>query len=111
MNRKDGSAVHNLSIFKELCGEDSLNNILLITTMWDNIDEETGSAYERQLEGGYWKFMINRGSQLARFLGTPESASKLLTPFTDQVYARRSGQIRIKTVGPRNLGSSDIVIA
>lgn len=105
--------MHNLSIFKELCGDDSglLSNILLITTKWDNIDEETGSARERQLEGGYWKPVISRGSRLARFLGTPESASKLLTPFTHQVYARPSGQTQIKTVGPGSLDSSDIVIA
>lgn len=111
MNRKDGSTVHNLSIFKKLCGEDSFNNIILITTKWDDIDEETGSACERQLEAGYWQPAISRGSRLARFLGTPESASELLEPFIDQAYDRRSGQIRVKTVKPGNLGSSDIVIA
>lgn len=111
MNRKDGTTMRNLSIFKKLCGEDSFDNIVLITTRWDDIDEETGNARERQLEAGYWKPVISRGSRVARFLGTPKSASELLGPFTDQAVARRSGQIRVKTVEPGNLGSSDIVIA
>ena len=94
-NRKVGSPLRNLGIFKELCGKDSLNNIVLTTTLWNDIDEETGSARETQLKDGYWQSMIVRGSRMRRFSGTRQSAFQLLRPFVDQANALRGVRLRV----------------
>lgn len=94
-NRKVGSPLRNLGIFKELCGKDSLNNIVLTTTLWNDIDEEAGSLRETQLKEGYWQPMIARGSRMRRFSGTRQSALQLLRPFIDQANAIRGVRLRV----------------
>ena len=44
-NRMAGTLLKNLRMFEELCGKDALKNVIL-TTMWDEVDEETGLARE-----------------------------------------------------------------
>jgi len=102
-NRKDGSPLHNLGIFKELLGKASLNNIVLTTTMWDNIDEDAGSALEGQLKAGYWQSMTLRGARMGRFLGTRQSAFQLLRPFVDQANALRGVQLALQAELPQDV--------
>ena len=81
-----GTPLKNLGIFKELGGENGenvLGHVILTTTMWDEVDEETGASRERELKGIYWKAMIDRGSSIGRFEGTRDSAFRLITPFLD----------------------------
>ena len=54
-----GTLLKNLQMFEELCGKDALKNVILTTTMWDEVDEETGLAREEQLKNIYWKPMID----------------------------------------------------
>jgi hypothetical protein len=96
-----------LGIFKELCGKDSLNNIVLTTTLWNDIDEETGSARETQLKDGYWQSMIVRGSRMRRFSGTRQSALQLLRPFVDQANALRG--VRLRVILPTELPQDEAV--
>jgi hypothetical protein len=69
-------------MFKELCGKDSFKSIILATTMWDDIDERTGSQREDELKNNYWKSMIKLGSRLVRFHNTEESAWDIVGQFT-----------------------------
>jgi hypothetical protein len=61
-----------------LCGTDNLRNTILATTMWDEVDEKLGSHYERELRTKHWTQMIQRGSQMVRYLNTPESAREII---------------------------------
>jgi hypothetical protein len=61
-------------MLKKLCGDDRLKNIILATTKWGNIDEAVGRRREQQLSETYWKRMLLRGSRMARFMDTRESA-------------------------------------
>jgi hypothetical protein len=69
-------------MFKELCGKDSFKSVILATTMWDDIDELTGSQRENELMNNYWKSMIKLGSRLVRFHNTKESAWDIIGQFT-----------------------------
>lgn len=79
-NRMAGSPLKNLRMFEQLCGKAALRNIILTTTMWDEVDEEIGQSRENQLRENYWKFMLESGSDCARFLGTFESAWSIIEP-------------------------------
>jgi len=44
--RMQGSAKKNLLMFKKLCGEDALRNVILVTSMWDRVSMEDGNKRE-----------------------------------------------------------------
>jgi len=84
-----GTTLKNLRLFEKLCGE-SFNNIVLTTTMWDEVEEEEGTLREKELEDTYWKAMIERGSSVKRFLYTRESAFNVLGPIFEEVNKRNA---------------------
>jgi hypothetical protein len=89
-NRMAGMPLKNLRIFEGLCGENSFENVILTTTMWDNIDEETGEDRERELKSKYWRNMLDHGSTTGRFMRTRESAFNLIYPLIDAANKRNS---------------------
>jgi len=82
-NRTAGTPLKNLNMFKELCGEQAQKNVILVTTMWDNLPVDGGDIgghRESELKKTYWKSMIDNGSRTARFLNTYETAWKIVQP-------------------------------
>lgn len=76
-NRMTGSSVKYLRIIESLVGEQAFPNVMLVTTMWNTLrDDAEGAALrrEQQLMDEFWAPMINKGSWVARFDGTPRSA-------------------------------------
>ena len=84
------TSVRHLRTFEELCGEDALQNVILATTMWDEIDEDTGKMEEERMKTKYWNTMLERRSTAGRFMGTYESALQLLQPLIDAANFKRS---------------------
>lgn len=72
----------------ELCGKNSFQNVILATTMWDEIDEETGAARELELESKHWRPMLDRNSTTSRFNGTRGSAFTLIDPLVNTANKR-----------------------
>ena len=52
--------------------------VFLVTTMWDDVDEEVGLGRLKELQATYWKGMVSRGSTPFRYQNTQESAKDLL---------------------------------
>ncbi|KAF2670963.1 P-loop containing nucleoside triphosphate hydrolase protein [Microthyrium microscopicum] len=91
--RMGGSALRNLRMFKRLCGESSLNSVILATTHWKDtngvsIPDATGNARIDELVGtnGFWGGMVDRGSQVVKHDGSKASALEIV----DNLYARRA---------------------
>ncbi|KIM76639.1 hypothetical protein PILCRDRAFT_77616, partial [Piloderma croceum F 1598] len=82
-NRMSGTSRRNTDIFEMVCGPGALQNVILVTTMWDTIDMATGSQCEEELRTDYWRSMISSGSRIARFDYTHQSAWKILSQFTN----------------------------
>ncbi|KAH8734131.1 hypothetical protein BGZ61DRAFT_491554 [Ilyonectria robusta] len=74
-----GSAVKTFEIFKRICGETALPNVLLTTTRWHEVDEPTEASRERQLRDDFWAYMVGRGSLMSRFHGDRTSAVALIS--------------------------------
>ncbi|KAF8157122.1 P-loop containing nucleoside triphosphate hydrolase protein [Crassisporium funariophilum] len=114
-NRIGGTSLKNLDMFKKLCGENPLEKIILMTTMWDQVDEETGATRYQDLQKDYWSEMSERGTT-ARFMGTRESALSILTPFIlkaiqGKVRLSLSSTTEAKVVEKESLLKKDIIIA
>lgn len=79
--RMQGSALKNLFMFKKLCGPEGLKNVILATTMWENVDTEDGSRREADLRDTpeFWKTMIeNHGSRMVRHQNSTDSAVRII---------------------------------
>lgn len=55
--------------------------------MWDEVGHESAAARENELNN-HWNSMIARGFPTGRFLGTRDSAFRLIAPFLDEANSR-----------------------
>ncbi|KAG6331875.1 hypothetical protein ID866_7218 [Astraeus odoratus] len=78
--RVAGTPLRNLNMFKELCGKDNFKNVVLVTTMWDELrtDLQLGTQREEELVREFWQPMIRLGSTTHRFDGTEECAWNII---------------------------------
>lgn len=67
-------------MFKELCGDDVYDHIVLATSMWGKEEHETAIGRERELvdKGGFWNAMNQRGSAVMRWLGDSDTAHRIV---------------------------------
>ena len=66
-------------MFQKLCGQEVLENVLLTTTQWSNVNPAEGQAREDNLrDEGLWGGLIGKGATLQRFHGTKESGLELI---------------------------------
>ncbi|KAF2624866.1 P-loop containing nucleoside triphosphate hydrolase protein [Macroventuria anomochaeta] len=77
--RYSRAAIKTFEIFKKMCGQDALKNVLLITSRWDGIDPSLGAERERQLKDKFWAYMVGHGSNISRFHGDRPSAVSLVS--------------------------------
>ena len=78
-----GSPLRLLEIFKSICGEEAFQNVILVTTMWDDVPLDVGQRRESELltNDRYWKPMVDVGSRTARSMNTAESAWAIISQF------------------------------
>jgi len=76
-----GTPVKNFKIFRKLCGESALQNVIIITTMWDSLaDRQIGEKREAQLKGRdiFFKPVLENGARMIRHDNTAPSAEGIL---------------------------------
>lgn len=82
--RLTGSALRNLKLFRHLCGENPLKNVILVTTCWGDarktgkLDQAIENELQLKTDPVFWQPMIQRGSQVKRFDYTEESAHRII---------------------------------
>ena len=65
-------------MFRELCGESALRNVILVTNMWKEDSQDTNEAREHELSTNFFKSAIERGARMVRHLNTAESARNIV---------------------------------
>jgi hypothetical protein len=73
-----GSFLKNYDMFGQLCGDEALANVVLVTTMWGRTPEEEGASREQELKQNFWAVMLGHGSLTARYMHTHESAWEIV---------------------------------
>jgi hypothetical protein len=81
-----GAPLGHLAMFEKLCGNDHFRNVILVTTIWDQVDAQVGLLRRTELERKYWGSMIKNGSRIP-FHNTKESAWEIIR----QVVGSKSG--------------------
>ncbi|KAL3460407.1 WD40-repeat-containing domain protein [Aspergillus heterothallicus] len=81
--RMTGSAKRNIVTFRKLCGDNALPNVVLATSMWDDVPHEVAIKREKELmeQPAWWGYMIDKGSRTFRHDNTRESAVTLVKEF------------------------------
>ncbi|KAL0948459.1 hypothetical protein HGRIS_011032 [Hohenbuehelia grisea] len=78
-NRMAGTPLGYLKAFEKLCGQNALRNIAIITTMWDEVDPETGEKRIEELRDKYWNVFVSQGAKIKRHdQGSEASAWKTI---------------------------------
>lgn len=78
--RMGGSQTRNFRMFRNLCGENALQNVVVVTNMWGDVDPEIGDAREAELmrEDAFFKPVLDQGARMARHENTVLSAEAII---------------------------------
>lgn len=102
-NRMGGIARRNFLTFRKLCGENSLKNVLIVTTMW-TVDKSspTRQAEERreaQLAAGddFFKPALDKGARMVRHDGTATSALDILRMIVNTQAPKPTVPLHVQT--------------
>ncbi|KZP08040.1 hypothetical protein FIBSPDRAFT_1052612 [Athelia psychrophila] len=83
--RMGGTAIRNFSMFRMLCGDDSLKNVAIVTNFWSEVAPAKGAEREKQLQEVFFKPVLDKQAQLLRHDGTRASASMIITAIASNV--------------------------
>ena len=76
--RMFGTARKNLDMFRKLCGDEALKNVVIGTTKWCYVTPEVGKQHEQLLRDTYWKEMLQQGSVTMRVHADSTSAWEII---------------------------------
>lgn len=95
--RVGGIARENFRLFTKICGKDSMKNVSIVTTMWEDVLEELGARRERELASKtiFFKETLDQGARMCRFYNTSTSAMEIMNPFVANVPKALRIQVEI----------------
>ncbi|KAF8153675.1 P-loop containing nucleoside triphosphate hydrolase protein [Mycena galopus ATCC 62051] len=88
--RMGGISVRNLRMFRKLCGDDALKNVVIVTTRWDDVPEKDRGAMEKrekelmETTGKFFEPLIAGGGRFLRHDNTTESARRITETFLEK---------------------------
>ena len=77
-NRFGGITGRNFNMFRKLCGESTLKNVILVTNMWTRDPQDINEARERELSSKFLKTALDLGAQMVRHRDTIQSAHDIV---------------------------------
>ena len=72
-------------MFRELCGDTTLQNVILVTNMWGEVVREVGEAREKELTTNFFKPVLDKGARLTRNYNTVNSAYSIIRSIMENV--------------------------
>ncbi|KAK7902298.1 hypothetical protein LTR67_001943 [Exophiala xenobiotica] len=89
--RMTGGANRNLRMFRQLCGLNNLNSVILATTFWtdengNTVPEAVGQVRINELQQTeeFWGGMIAKGSRVEKHDGSANSARRIVSNLVDR---------------------------
>ena len=65
-------------MLRDLCGDSTLKNVVLVTNMWGGVSPEIGEARENELASRFFKPVLDKGAQMVRHHNTIQSAHDII---------------------------------
>ena len=84
--RVGGVAVKNFQMFRQLCGDSALQNLVIVTNMWGEVSPDKGHERERELVNNikFFKNALDKGATISRHDNTTESSIGILRRIMDK---------------------------
>ena len=84
-NRMGGASTRSFRLFRSLCGDDVLENVVIVTNMWSKVSIQEGGMREQQLitDDRFFKPAMDRGARIFRHDHTVSCALDILRPILD----------------------------
>jgi hypothetical protein len=78
--RVGGVSKRNFGMFRKLCGDSTLKNVLIVTNMWGGVNQDVGKTRETELanEDIFFKCALDNKAKLLRHDNTLDSARSIL---------------------------------
>jgi ATP-dependent Lon protease len=75
-----GISMRNFGMFRKLCGDSALRNVVIVTNRWGEVDPQVGEAREAELarEDIFFKPVLDLGVQMARHENIVPSAERIV---------------------------------
>jgi hypothetical protein len=86
--RMGGSATKNIQLLQELCGDQFLSRVTLVTTMWDRVQQQVGDNREKELKSSYWAEILGRDAMYQRHDGTHNASLRVIDGYLEDVFPR-----------------------
>src|ERR1700685_1400775 len=83
-----GSIMKHLQMFKSICGQEAMPNVIIATTMWGEVNEAHGARREEELKRDFGKDMVTDGCTIERFMDSYESAWFIIDRLSEQERAK-----------------------
>ncbi|KAF9465618.1 P-loop containing nucleoside triphosphate hydrolase protein, partial [Collybia nuda] len=82
--RMGGISTRNFKMFRSLCGDSTLKNVVIVTNMWGEVSREIGEARERELaeDGLFFKSVLDKQGRMVRHDNTIASAQSIIELFS-----------------------------
>ena len=79
-NRVGGISARNLRMFRKLCGEKTMRNVVVVTNMWGEVNHKTGETRESELrrDEDFFKPILESGALIVRHDNTHKSAHDII---------------------------------
>ena len=65
-------------MFRQLCGDTTLKNVVLVTNMWGDVSPEDGEDRENKLSGKFFKPALDLGARMVRHHNNVQSAQGII---------------------------------
>jgi hypothetical protein len=75
-----GTPVKNFKMFRKLCGDSALQNVIIVTNMWGEVNPQVGEEREAELMGNdiFFKPALERHTRMVRHENTVPSAKHII---------------------------------
>jgi len=80
-----GTSTRNFKVFRRICGDSTLRNVVVVTNMWGEVQPEVGDAREDELkkDNAFFKPVLENGGKMARHENTISSAENIIRRVLD----------------------------
>ncbi|KAK2466551.1 hypothetical protein APHAL10511_001413 [Amanita phalloides] len=94
-----GQSRRNLTMFRNLCGTEAYENVVVLTTFWDKVSGAEGEEREEELRTKFFKHLAEGGARFMRHIRTLESARQVLRHISTLVPTHVQIQEEIRLQG------------
>ena len=79
-------------MFRELCGDTTLKNVIIVTNMWGGVPRNISESREHELSSNFFKSALEKGAQMVRHDNTTQSAHDII----QKIMANRPAVLQIQ---------------